>query len=177
MTDVITPLVWPPPLPPNNRQNITPELDNHPADHNLMADALTAIVANMTRRVASVYLPNGPGQANIGTTTTDLTGVTVTFTADATKRYRATMVIIMQANAALNATLHIAKADNTILQAAIASIPNGYYFPYTVVWEGAPGSLSGSTTLKGRSNTNAGTASVLQGGGFMTLLVVDELVA
>lgn len=38
-------MAWPPPIPPNTRQNVTPELDNHPSDHNLISNALTELVA------------------------------------------------------------------------------------------------------------------------------------
>lgn len=37
-------IAWPPPTPPNTRQNVTPELDNHPSDHNRIADALDTII-------------------------------------------------------------------------------------------------------------------------------------
>lgn len=40
-------MAWPPTIPPNTRQNTTPELDNHPSDHNTIADALTAIVTQV----------------------------------------------------------------------------------------------------------------------------------
>jgi hypothetical protein len=37
-------MAWPPIIPPNTRQNITPELDSHPSDHNLISNALTAML-------------------------------------------------------------------------------------------------------------------------------------
>lgn len=37
-------MAWPPPVPPNNRANTTPSFDNHPGDHNLIADALNEII-------------------------------------------------------------------------------------------------------------------------------------
>lgn len=38
-------VAWPPPTPPNGRTNATSQLDNHPTDHNRIADALDTIVA------------------------------------------------------------------------------------------------------------------------------------
>jgi hypothetical protein len=37
-------VTWPPPTPPNNRANTTPQLDDHPADHNKIANALDTLV-------------------------------------------------------------------------------------------------------------------------------------
>lgn len=54
-------MAWPPPIPPNTRQNTTPELDNHPSDHNLISNALTEIssrvvIAHGAAAVASVSI-------------------------------------------------------------------------------------------------------------------------
>lgn len=40
-------VAWPPPTPPNTRANTTVELDNHPLDHNRIADALDTIIAKL----------------------------------------------------------------------------------------------------------------------------------
>lgn len=34
-------MTYPPPPPPNDRLNTTPQVDNHPSDHNVLADAIT----------------------------------------------------------------------------------------------------------------------------------------
>ena len=40
---------FPPPVPPNSRTNATPQVDNHPGDHNQIADALTEIINELSR--------------------------------------------------------------------------------------------------------------------------------
>jgi hypothetical protein len=42
-------VAWPPPVPPNNRANGTPRADNHPADHNQIANALDTMVARLSQ--------------------------------------------------------------------------------------------------------------------------------
>jgi len=37
-------MAWPPIAPPNNRLNTTPTVDNHPSDHNLIADSISDII-------------------------------------------------------------------------------------------------------------------------------------
>jgi len=38
---------WPPVIPPAGRLNTTPQLDNHPSDHNAISQALTDLVAQL----------------------------------------------------------------------------------------------------------------------------------
>jgi hypothetical protein len=53
---------WPPPTPPNTRANATAQLDSHPADHNLMADALDTLIM----RAGGLVLVRAVGVAGTG---------------------------------------------------------------------------------------------------------------
>lgn len=44
---------WPPALPTGGRSNSTPQQDQHPADHNLIADALATIVGRSDEQTAA----------------------------------------------------------------------------------------------------------------------------
>jgi hypothetical protein len=77
---------WPPTIPPNTRANSTPELDNHPSDHNVMADALTALVDRVRANQELAYVEATVAQSNIQTATIDLTGLTMTFTLTTSRR-------------------------------------------------------------------------------------------
>lgn len=47
-------VAWPPPTPPNTRANATVMLDNHPGDHDKIADALDTILSRMVTPTARV---------------------------------------------------------------------------------------------------------------------------
>jgi hypothetical protein len=53
-------MAWPPPLPPDSRQNVTTLWNNHPSDHNTIADALSSIVTQVN--AVGVPLPVVNGQ-------------------------------------------------------------------------------------------------------------------
>lgn len=69
-------MAWPPPLPPATRSNSTPQLDAHPDDHNLIADALAELVAafGMVGRISSTLdatvstTGGSPNRIEMGTT-------------------------------------------------------------------------------------------------------------
>jgi hypothetical protein len=83
----MTVVAWPPPVPPNSRQNVTPIVDAHPADHNKIADALDTIIAKMPLGHLA-YVEQTAAQSNIQTTTVDLTSLTITFTLTTQRRVR-----------------------------------------------------------------------------------------
>jgi hypothetical protein len=62
---------YPPPVPPATRTNATPDVDNHPSDHNMLSQALTEIL-NHTATVEqtiddrSLGIIGGTGGANNG---------------------------------------------------------------------------------------------------------------
>lgn len=171
-------MAWPPVIPPSNRSNTTAQLNAHPSDHNAISAALTDLVARVqscTRRVAGVSLATQPGQSAIGTATVDLTGLTVTFTADATKRYRATYALVVQLSNATFGRVYLSNGSNTTLQTAVPSTGAGLYQTVMHVLEFAPGVLSGSVTLKLRADTASGTMSLNQGPAGPSLLLVDEV--
>lgn len=77
-------VTWPPPTPPNTRANGTAQLDNHPADHNRIADALDTIIARLGS-VAGAVLAHAEITANVpvaavyGTPVTVITAPAIVF--------------------------------------------------------------------------------------------------
>ena len=57
-------MTFPPPVPPNNRTNASPQQDNHPDDHNMIADALTGLIAETTT-IAGIAAGNSTEIANL----------------------------------------------------------------------------------------------------------------
>lgn len=104
MSDEVTPLpapeqlAWPPTVPPTGRLNTTPQATTHPGDHNAIATALGDIVTRLGGQRAAVVAshtitaPTGPGAAGAWIPT----GLTVTWTADAARRYRVGWTINVQ---------------------------------------------------------------------------------
>ena len=83
-------VAWPPPTPPNTRANATGQLDNHPSDHNRIADALDTIIARLGAGQSSQlgYAEQVAAQSSIATTTVDLTSLSITFTLATQRRVR-----------------------------------------------------------------------------------------
>ena len=60
-------MVWPPDPLPNNRSNITPQLDNHPSDHNDIANTLaTDFVEQISENIAAILINAGAISGNTG---------------------------------------------------------------------------------------------------------------
>lgn len=70
-------MTWPPTLPPNTRGDLTPQETNHPDDHNLIADALAAVVAEVDagrvqHTIESANVSNIDNETAVLTTTIDV---------------------------------------------------------------------------------------------------------
>lgn len=60
-------MVWPPDPLPNNRSNITPQLDNHPSDHNDIANTLADdFVEQISENIAAILVNAGAISGNTG---------------------------------------------------------------------------------------------------------------
>ncbi len=69
-------MAWPPLVPPATRANNTPQLDNHPGDHNGLANAITDVVA----RLAAAAVSQVAGAVAGATVASGQTATVCTFT-------------------------------------------------------------------------------------------------
>jgi hypothetical protein len=113
----------------------------------------------------------GSGQTGIGSTVTDLTGVSVTFTAEASRLYKTTLIIprLDQITTTGVVTGHIANAASTSVMSAVVSITAGQFSNLTVTL--LESGIAGSTTRKGRLATSVGSVNTV-GGPF---IIVEDL--
>lgn len=102
----------------------------------------------------------GVSQSSI-TTVVDMTGLSVTFTAETGRLYRTTLFIprLDQITTTAVVTGIIANGSSTLVNSAVVTIASGQFGSLTVVhYESA---ISGSTTRKGRLQTSAGSVNVV----------------
>lgn len=138
--------------------------------------AINTALRSLTKRVGTARLITSPGQSGFGTTATDITGLAITFTADATKRHRVTLSIniVKDATAGYGQPM-ISRSDNTLLHTYAQTLASSGYGAMTLIYEAPPGTFSGTTTIKGRLQCAAGTVAINQGPDAATLLTVDEV--
>jgi hypothetical protein len=75
-------MAYPPVIPPNNRQNSTLELDSHPSDHNLIANAFNQLPWGNVAPPAMTA-----GHSGIAQTWVNVTGLSITATLINGRRY------------------------------------------------------------------------------------------
>lgn len=114
---------WTPPtIPPNNRANSTPRQDSHPTDHNQIADALTALVAQVTPW-ANTYQPRYGGVGSpwlIGGSLIFPGSTGLTWLAYA----RIANVVFVSAGLYLQASYNLPGSTNGIVQLKLPWIPD-----------------------------------------------------
>jgi hypothetical protein len=108
--------------------------------------------------------------------TADLTGMTVTFTADATRLYKASWLVTGgKVNAATDQTfLYFTTGANVSLGNIIITTPTGNYFINlcgSILFSG----VSGSVTYKLRVSPSAGTFTAVAGAGEPCILVIEDI--
>lgn len=109
------------------------------------------------------------------TTETNITSLSVTFTADSTRIYRTTLYIgyIEQVTTAAYPEIRITDASNVEKQRATWYLLAGH--GDSVIMSVIESGLSGSTTRKGRAATNAGTLTLTAGSTRPMQIVVEDL--
>lgn len=123
-------------------------------------------------RVAQVT-QTGSSQTGI-TTATDITGMSVTFTAVANRIYRFTWnATAQQVTSAGTFNIVLADGAATSVDNAGATLAANSFLTLTAVFETS--SLSGSVTRKLRAGTTAGTLSILNGSVNASKLFVDDM--
>lgn len=114
------------------------------------------------------------GQTGIVAAVVDIAGLAVgPITAIAGHRYLITVSLTVQQNPAGTFGLYITDGTNAIKQQAFATIVAAGYQVMTSVVVDAP--TAGAITYKARGNTNAGAASINQGVGAPSMLIVQDL--
>ena len=133
-----------------------------------------AAVAAGGGRVASASRTTS--QTAIGTSATDLTGLSVTFTATSTRYYRVSVFIptVIQDTAAGAPVLQITDSAGTVINSATLSISSASYRSpmYVVTFESG---LSGSITRKARLLTSNNTCQTSVASTSPALLIVEDL--
>jgi len=112
-------------------------------------------------------------QSGIGATMTDVTGMSVAFTADPTRRYKTTVVLSCYPTAAAAVVVQLTNAAGGLLRRAFATVgaTNGYASLSIVAVESG---LSGAQTRKVMANTSAGTL-VIYSATTTALIVVEDI--
>jgi hypothetical protein len=115
-------------------------------------------------------------QTGVGTSATDLTGLSVTFTATSTRYYRVSVFLpmIIQDTAAGTPILQITDSAGTVINQATVSIPSASYRSPMFVMTFESG-LSGSITRKARLLTSSNTCQTSVSSGSPALLIVEDL--
>jgi len=112
-------------------------------------------------------------QSGIGATMTDVTGMSVAFTADATRRYRTTVVLTCYPTSAAAVVVQITNAAGGLLRRSFTTVgAANAYMNITVV--GVESGISGAQTRKVQANTSAGTL-VIYSATTAALIVVEDI--
>jgi hypothetical protein len=170
---------WPPVVPPTTRANTTAQQDQHPTDHNQLAQALTDIVTKINAlplgRVASVA-PTA-ATAGIGNAIVDLTGASVTFNRAANRRYRVTFFVGVQTGttAGYSSNVYLTDGANAVLAGPGITMSASWYGSFSGVVEILSTTAQAGYVLKLRAQTWGGgaTMATLGGAGNTTLIVED----
>tara|TARA_R110000868_G_scaffold366734_2_gene629649 strand:+ start:3636 stop:4094 length:459 start_codon:yes stop_codon:yes gene_type:complete len=135
---------------------------------------LTAQQANnWPRGVMGYYISTG--NSAISTTTADVTGTSITFTAEANRLYRATFICDFTLNTANSITgFYIADSANNLLQsiADTVSTANGFS---QVTLQLLFTASAGSVTRKVRCDTSAGSGSVRGTSGAVYMFSIEDM--
>ena len=173
-------MTWPSPnVPfPTDRENVTPQFDNHVNDHNQLAQTIND---DITPQINSMHWgTRGYAETNADqavSTLTDITGMSVTFTANPSRRYRTTVSLAMRSTGTVNF------ASANILTGLGGFLVTGYwqldpsaslalYATASTIETG----LSGSQTRKlmvGPAGVGSGTVVVTGSGGAIYIIVED----
>jgi hypothetical protein len=103
----------------------------------------------------------GTNQTGITSTVADITGLSVTWTAVANRRYRVTVnVSVQQVTSAATHEIIIANASNTILRQRSTTLATNDLACIAIVHE-LNGVAAGSFTVKARAGTGAGTLTII----------------
>lgn len=101
------------------------------------------------------------GTAAVGTTVTDISGLSITFTAVSGRRYRITgQALISKASGSAGDTINLYIRDGSGTQIALNQQTASGTYPYTLTVGVTTAPSAGSTTYKLSFNNSAGTSAV-----------------
>lgn len=114
-------------------------------------------------------------QSGIGATVTNLTSLTVTFTALAGRKYKTTgyLPFISQNTATGAQDLYITDGSNNLKQRATNKLLAAIFAPVTIILREVPG--AGSVTRKLRLSTSSGTVDSLADPAYPAFILVEDI--
>lgn len=138
-------------------------------------DVLTAAqLAGLPWGVMGYVNGSTSDQSGVGVGPTDITGLSVTFTAVSTRLYRTTMsLVIQQVTSAASPTIAISDGAGTAQRQASVTLAANDLAIVTLVH--IETGISGSITRKGRIGTGAGTVTVVGTSQRNATFVVEDL--
>lgn len=115
-------------------------------------------------------------QTGIGSSSTDITGLSVTFTADSSRLYLVILQVnVRQVTSGGTATVEITDGSNNVKQNGLATLATDDYITLTLIE--LLTSASGSVTRKGRAKTDAGTLTIAANATSVARLIVIDVAA
>jgi len=135
-------VAWPPPTPPNTRANGDPQLNNHPGDHNKIADALDTIIGKMGRLVGYAQ-PIAP--ANIGAAYADIAGTSMSIAVVANRRYLLSALVNVLMNTAGGIVNLALSVDGTQVASCGINVTVNTYALLPLTWVHVPSTSKTST--------------------------------
>lgn len=144
------------------------------AGQTLTAASMNLISGNLTAlpRGRIGYAEVTAAQSAIGSSITDLTGLSVTFTAEANRRYLISGFAHFYSSGGSVADFHI-RQSTTTLQSAQNPISGGYYSSWTVSCIVSPS--AGSVTYKLSANANSSTMVMQAAAGRVAYILVEDI--
>lgn len=135
----------------------------------------TTEMNNLPRGIVA-YVSATATQSSVGTSPTDLTSLTSTFTAVATRRYKISAVVNIR-NSAGGTDLHYVEIvrGSTVIQTVFISLENNEYatlYPFVVE---TPGAGSVTYKLRGWSATGSMAVNPLAAADTLSVMVVEDV--
>lgn len=163
-------------MKPSNEQSIGRDVARN--FRQLNSEFVAADAALQTQITALPKGRVGSGTATAGqtgiTTGSDLTGLSVTFTATAGRRYKVSAFVrLLQNTSAATATLRLFDAGGTQLDAWQATFAASDRHTAVILHESTPS--AGSVTYKLNATTNAGTLDVVASATAPARIIVEDI--
>jgi trimeric autotransporter adhesin len=140
-----------------------------------MDTAISAAVTAATATVRSWYaLTSGTDQIGITTSATDITGLSVTWTADPARLYKVSLNVNVSTSVAQTPTISITDGSGTVKKSGNVTTPVAAGSAQLhLVW--IESGLSGSQTRKGRGSVASGTLTIVNSSNRNGVLVVEDI--
>lgn len=146
----------------------------HIADDQITAAKLDPALPLGTKNNGGFAKTSGTDQTGIGSTPTDITGLSVTWTADSTRAYKVSMSVDISTSVAQTPTISITDGSGTVIIARNVTI-DAASGQAAVHFDWVETGLSGSVTRKGRGAVAAGTLTIVNSSNRNGILIVEDI--